>query len=302
MRLAIQRAVVEPEAAALADRIMDDSGVSADDSALEVDDIAGEGRVGPQPGDEIAVMALRHETNVLAVVFLRDGEPESAGEIADLPLRIAAERKTNEIELLGRGREKEVALVALHIARAVEAARSVGLAAGLDVVAGRQRVGTEIASNLNEIDELDRLVAGDAGHRGRARGIGLGEGENHPLAEAALEIEDVMGDAEAGRDLAGVVNVAAGAAGLAPGKRGPVVVELHRDADDIVAPSRQQRRNHRGINAPGHGDDDKRVRRRPRQTEIQGWEWAHRVRQGWVLGSLRVRIKLPRGVNAGPWC
>ena len=44
-----------------------------------------------------------------------------------------------------------------------------------------------------------------------------------------------MGDAKPGRHVAGIVDVAAGAAGLAPGDRRAVVVELQGDADDMVA-------------------------------------------------------------------
>ena len=53
-----------------------------------------------------------------------------------------------------------------------------------------------------------------------------------------------MGNAELGRDVAGVVDVLAGAAGaLAMGRR-TMVVELQRDADDVVA-FRLQKRSRR---------------------------------------------------------
>ena len=58
------------------------------------------------------------------------------------------------------------------------------------------------------------------------------------------------------RDIARVVDILTGAAGaLAMGRR-TMIVELQRDADDVVAFGLQQRGRHRGIDAAGHGDDD----------------------------------------------
>ena len=76
-------------------------------------------------------------------------------------------------------------------------------------MAGRQRVGAEILGGVEQIGELDELVAGDAGHRRLAAGVALGESVDHLLAEAALVVEHVMRDAEPRRDPAGVVDVLA---------------------------------------------------------------------------------------------
>ena len=68
-----------------------------------------------------------------------------------------------------------------------------------------------------------------------------------------------MGNAELGGDVAGVVDILAGAAGaLAVGGRA-MIVELERDADDVVALGLQQRSRSRGIDATRHGDDNPRV-------------------------------------------
>jgi hypothetical protein len=56
-------------------------------------------------------------------------------------------------------------------------------------------------------------------------------------------------------DAAGIVDVLAGAAGaLAPG-RGPMVVELQRDTDDIVAGRLGERRSDRAVHAARHCHD-----------------------------------------------
>ena len=67
------------------------------------------------------------------------------------------------------------------------------------------------------------------------REIAVGETVDHRLAEAAFVIEHVMRNADALGDAPGVVDVLAGAAGALAMDRGAVVVELQRDADDVVA-------------------------------------------------------------------
>jgi hypothetical protein len=49
-----------------------------------------------------------------------------------------------------------------------------------------------------------------------------------------------------------------------------VIVELERDADDIVAFPMQQRRDNGRIHAAGHGDDDSRLGHRLAQPEASG--------------------------------
>ena len=105
---------------------------------------------------------------------------------------------------------------------------------------GRQNVGAEVPGGLQEVAELDRAVALDAGDRRLAGDVALGEAGDHLLAEAALVVEHVMRDADRLRDAAGIVDVLAGAAGALAVRRGAVVVELQRDADDIVALALQQ--------------------------------------------------------------
>src|SRR6185503_17147503 len=58
---------------------------------------------------------------------------------------------------------------------------------------------------------------------------------DHAGPEARLVVQNVVGNAEPVGHPAGVVDVLAGAAGPAPSGRRAVVVELQRDADDIVA-------------------------------------------------------------------
>ena len=138
-------------------------------------------------------------------------------------------------------------------------------------MAGRQNVGAEIARGIEEVGELDVLVAGDAGHGRLAGRIALGEGIDHLLAELALVIEHIMRNAEARRDLAGVVDVLACAARAGAMRRLAVVVKLQGHADDVIALRLQERGDHGRVDAAGHGDDDARIGRRLGQVErVQG--------------------------------
>jgi hypothetical protein len=62
-------------------------------------------------------------------------------------------------------------------------------------------------------------------------------------------------------DPAGVMDILAGAARALAMGGGAVVVELQRDADDIVALGDEQRGGDRGIDAARHGDHHARVLR-----------------------------------------
>ncbi len=159
------------------------------------------------------------------------------------------------LELLARGREQEIALVALRLARAIERALSVRQPAAGDIMAGGQHARAELARGAQKIVELDRLVAVDAGHRGLAGGIALREAIDHRLLEAALVVEHVMGNADPLGDEARVVNVLSGAAGALAVRRLAMIVELQGHAHDVIALGLEQRRGHRGIHPARHGDD-----------------------------------------------
>src|SRR5262249_50880298 len=163
--------------------------------------------------------------------------------------------------------EQEIALVARLLAGAKQRAGAVAEPPRRHIVAGRERGRAELARGAQQVVELDRLIALDAGHRGLARRVALGEAVDHRLLEAALVVEHVMRNADIGGDPAGIVDVAAGAAGALAMGRLAVVVELQRDADDVVAFGLEQRGGHRRVDAARHGDDDARVLRRARKIE-----------------------------------
>ena len=178
-----------------------------------------------------------------------------------------AEREAQHRQLLAGRREQEIALIAIGIGRAVERPPALAIVGVDDVMAGRQQIGAEILGGLEQVDELHVLVAGDAGDRRLAGDIGARERLDHLLAEARFVVEHVMRQPEPRRDVARVVDVLTGAARALAMRRGAMVVELHRQSDDIVTLARQQRRHDAGIDAARHRDDDARVRRRLGQAQ-----------------------------------
>src|SRR5690606_30280451 len=223
----------DPNTAALADRVMHDAVVAAERTPVNMDNIARIGRFGLQLGDNVRIFALRHEADVLAILLLGDGQAHFLRDFAHLGLRQMTEREAQIINLLLRGGEKEIALVAIRVDRTIKRAmRAIGAAA--NIVAGRQRIGTEIARGLQEIGEFYRLIARNAWDRRFAAYIGIRKRIDHGLAEARFVIEDVMRNAQTFRNAAGIFDVLSRAAGTGAVNRCAMVIELQRHANDIV--------------------------------------------------------------------
>ena len=213
----------DAQAPALADGEADDAVVPAEHAAPKVHDVAGPERAGAQPADHVGIRALGHEADVLAVGLGGDGKPEPAGQVPGPRLVHVAQGEAQVFELLLRGGEQEIALVAHGIDGAVEfSARAAGHPA--HVVAGGERVGAELPRHSQEVAELDRLVAAHAGDGSLATHVGIGEIVDHRVQEAAFEIEHVVGNAERVRHPAGIVDVLAGAARPSALHRPAVVV------------------------------------------------------------------------------
>src|ERR1039458_959030 len=121
-----RRAGRQAQSAALADGEMDDAGMRAQHMALEIDDLASFRRARLQALDHVRVMAGRHEADVLAVMLVGNRQPELARQFARLGLAALAEREAQQVELLARGPEQEIALVALFLARAIKRAHARG--------------------------------------------------------------------------------------------------------------------------------------------------------------------------------
>src|SRR3546814_12781644 len=85
-----------------------------------MDDLAPIVGLGAQLADQRCIVAIGHKADVLAVGLGRDAQAQVACDFAHHALSKPAQRKAQEIELLLRRREPEIALVAGRIARAVD--------------------------------------------------------------------------------------------------------------------------------------------------------------------------------------
>ncbi len=117
------------------------------------------------------------------------------------------------------------------------------------VVAGGQRVGAELARGLQQVGELDGLVARDAGDRRLAGHVALRERIDHRLAEALFVVEHVVRNAERLGDAARIVDVLAGAArALAVSRRRHgrrAAASCRRRHSPRASAGRRRRRNRR---------------------------------------------------------
>ena len=175
--------------------------------------------------DQRRPLAFRHEADVLAVGLVGDLQPQLPGDVAHLGLFDAGQGKAQEIELVARRGEQEIALVAVKIGAAAHRHAS-GVVRAADIVAGGHGLGAEILRRRQQVVELDRLIAADARHRRFAAQVAVGEFLDDGVAEAAFIVEDIMGDADLFGGDAGVVNVLAGAARTCLLQRRSMVVKL----------------------------------------------------------------------------
>ncbi len=162
------------------------------------------------------------------------GRPKFTGKFTYGGLRHVTEREHDAFQLRSGGRVKKVALVAIGIAGAAEH-RTCGRLFQADVVTGGQFLGAQFHRHVEEILELDLLVAGHARDRRLAGHVAVGEARHHLFGEAALVIEDVVGNADEVGYAACILDVLTGAAGAFAGNGFPVVVKLERDADNVIA-------------------------------------------------------------------
>ncbi|MNE40344.1 hypothetical protein D3C80_1343550 [compost metagenome] len=133
--------------------------------------------------------------------------------------------------------------------------RAVADGGAADVVAGGHGLGAQVAGHVQQVAELHRLIAADAGDRRLALQIGIRELVDHGVLEAAFVVEDVVGDADQFGGQTGVVDVLPGAAGALLLERRAVVVELQGDADHVIAGLGQQGGDDGGIHSARHGRD-----------------------------------------------
>jgi hypothetical protein len=225
-------------------------------ATIHVDNLAGDGGARPQAFDHVGIVPRRHEADILAICLFGIRQAKFTRQFAHARLWHGSERKPQSRELRARGREQEITLVAIRVGGPVKGSPAPPVVAAHDIMAGRQEIGAEVVRGVEEIGEFQVLIAGDARDRSFASDIGSGERLDHLLAKALLVVEHVVGNVEPRCDVPGVMDILPGAARALPVRHLAMVVELHRDADNVIAVGRQQRRRDRRVDAARHRDDD----------------------------------------------
>src|SRR5262249_45829445 len=148
------------------------------------------------------------ETDLLAVLLRRDTQAEAARLLTDRGLVEMADREPRARQLRLRQREQKVRLVLLPIDAAPEAvAPRLLVEINLRVRARGARLGGKSHPTLDQRGELQVAVAVHAGDGRASRRVLAHEIGDDVVLELALEVDDVVGDADGGRDPARVVEI-----------------------------------------------------------------------------------------------
>ena len=252
----------------------------AHDAAIHVNDVTRRRGAGTQLLHDVRILARWHEADVLAVRFRRDLQAQRRRRASHIGLRHAAERKAQEVELVARGGEQEVGLIAVRIGRAREVGLTLRVNGAADIVPCRHCVRAKIARCRQKVGELHGLVAAHAGDRRRAFQVGVREVFHNLLTKAAFVIQHVMRNAQRLGDAPRVVDVLTRTARTLFLQRCAMIVELQRHADHIIAGIFQQGCDDGRVHAAGHGGNNadlsartriarEQVEVRPRQVHIR---------------------------------
>src|SRR5262245_580176 len=185
--------------------------------------------------DERRVIAVGNETDLLAVGLLGDCQPQATCLPAHLGLGERAHRKHRTRELLLRQRKEEVRLILVGIHAALQQPSTVRIALHARVVAGRDLLGAESARALQERRELQVAVAMRTWQRRPSGCVLLNEVRDHSLAKLALEIDNVVRKADEGGDAPRIVKIVERAAAPPCLLAAALIVELHRQTDNLMA-------------------------------------------------------------------
>ncbi len=238
-----------PEAAPLADGVRGRSPVLADHGSVGVDQRPRRGSPVGAPLQVLAVVAIPHEADLLALGLVGGGQSMSTCHRASLGLGQLAEGKPCVGQLSLPQAVQEIGLVLVGVTAGNEsvamAIASIGIMTDLDarvVTGGHSLTAVEVTGTAQQGSELDRGVAVNA-RAGRASvEVRCEERLQHASGELALQVQDVERDAQLSRDptrILGGIERAAGTVGAAVGVGG--VVQPHPDPDHVHALLHQQR-------------------------------------------------------------
>ena len=269
----------DAQAFALADGVKLNAVVMAEDVAVQIHDFAAMLLHEVRRLEKAAVIVVRHEADFHALLLVGGLELAMPRHFARVALGLFAERKNRPRQLVLPQREKEITLVLLQIASALEqitpgAPTSVGadsLSASATAAGCRRsplrpfhsrkmsrgnEIRAELVRAVNEPAEFQILIAHHARIRRAAGLVFVGKVLDDVLLEFRRLVNEIIRDVELVADGARVGDGLRAAAFVLRAVHAILRPELERDADDLVALLEQQRRRGGGINSPAHAADD----------------------------------------------
>ena len=230
--------------------------VTAEDVAGGVGDDPAAILFGQPVFDKARIVPVGDKADLLAVGLVCHRQAPLVGIGPDLGLFHVADGKRGVGQLILCERKQEIRLVLLAILAASEAETSVRAAINAGIVARRHDVRIKPRRTVDEGRKLEVAIAMAARNRRAAGRVLTDEVVHHCGLELALEIQDVVWNSDRGRDLSGILQVIEGAAASEAVRHAlALVVQLHREADDVVAGIGQPRGGHRRVHSSRHGDD-----------------------------------------------
>ena len=207
--------------------------------------------------DEVAVVAVHHEADVLGIVLPGIEEAVMLRQRPHLVLAFEiAEGEGGMGQLLLTQEVEHIALVLLQVPGLLQKPAA-GLRVLLNpgIVTRDDEVAVQRLGPVIELFVLHEAVAVDAGIGRAACLVGLHKAADHLLLEVVGEVEDIVGHVHGSGHLPGILRVRQRTAGIGAADADIlIVIELHGDADAVIAGLLHERSRHRAVYAAAHCD------------------------------------------------
>ena len=181
------------------------------------------------------------------------------------------QRKPKKRQLFGGRREQEITLIPAAIGSTMQF-RSGDAVHALDVVPSCHAISFEVLRGFQQVLELYTLVAANTGNRCCTGQITVSKLVYHRVFKDVFVIQYIVGKTHFFRNPPRVMNVYACAARPLFRQCSTMIIKLQCHAHNVIAFFGQHCRDHRAVNAAGHGDDNARFTwRLGKPKRVQRW-------------------------------
>ena len=209
--------------------------MGSQDLAALIDNVTRLCRARMQFFDHRGVIAIWHETNILAVGFIGHAKPVFARQSARFCLGCQMPQgKSQVVELLSGGREQKVTLIAIMICGHMQL-RTIRTGFALDVMACGHAICIKIFGRLQQVFEFHPLIAANARHGRGPSKVAFSEIVDNRFAKRVFIVQYIMRKIELFGHAARIMYVTASTAGAFFCECGSVIVKLQGNANNIIA-------------------------------------------------------------------